>query len=470
MALELLAEEIRIERHLAGGDLHDAEPFEEPAALVAVFLHELVVGRGVVERGARVAVHVRKDEADVVLVDQVEVRPLDEDPPELLVDAFDARLLRRAVRVAVEDPGARDELVGVVVRAGVLGHHGIGERCAVVLGEAREELHEERPPRDAVEHVDDPRPRLGRLALLVEGEDEAALEDQREQDASSDLPLERAGLDDLDAGMLHLPVDEELVRASDAAFRVGLRDDVLRPRLAHAGVGEVAAADVEEPASDVGVDGLLAHARERPGVGDHDVPDGLVLPEPVLQRLVHLRERGVARVHALARVVQLRFAVGLRVLREIVLPGQVAGRLVPASVADEGRREKPLAGADLVVLALQEALVAVLAPLAHAAVRVADLRPPAFPVPPARRVRGLEALGRIDAPRLDLVGDGLRRPADQLCDLGDGEAAAKPVLDAVPVDDGHLCHVVSPFVNPAFPRGRHVRVGAGMNSLPNLKR
>ncbi len=100
----------------------------------------------------------------------------------------------------------------------------------------------------------------------------------------------------------------------------------------------------------------------------------------------------------------------------------------------------------------------------------ADLRPPAFPVPPARRVRRLETFGRVDAPRLDLVGDGLRGPADQLCDLGDGEAAAKPVLDAVPVDDGHLCHVVSPFVNPAFPRGRHVRVGAERNSIPNLKR
>ena len=47
MTFELLAEEIRIERHLVGGDLHDAEPFEEPAALLAVFLHELVIGRGV---------------------------------------------------------------------------------------------------------------------------------------------------------------------------------------------------------------------------------------------------------------------------------------------------------------------------------------------------------------------------------------------------------------------------------------
>lgn len=80
-----------------------------------------------------------------------------------------------------------------------------------------------------------------------------------------------------------------------------------------------------------------------------------------------------------------------------------------APVADEGWREESLACADLVVPALQKALVAVLAPLVHAAVRVADLRPPAFPVPPARRVRRLETFGRVDAPRLDLVGDGLRR-------------------------------------------------------------
>ena len=114
------------------------------------------------------------------------------------------------------------------------------------------------------------------------------------------------------------------MRASDAAFRVGLRDDVLRSRPARAGVGKVSAPHVEELAPDVGVDGLLAHARESLGIGDHDVPHGLVLPEPVLQRLVHLREHGVARVHALERVVQLRFAVGLRVLRDIVLLGQVA--------------------------------------------------------------------------------------------------------------------------------------------------
>ena len=80
-------------------------------------------------------------------------------------------------------------------------------------------------------------------------------------------------------------------------------------------------------------------------------------------------------------------------------------------------------------------------------------------------LRPLAESMRLDLISLVTVCGGL-----PICDLGDGEAAAKPVLDAVPVDDGHLCHVVSPFVNPAFPRGHHVRVGAERNSLPNLKR
>ena len=54
MALEPLAEDVRVERHLVGGDLHDAETVEEPAPVVPVGLHELVVGRGVAEREAGV--------------------------------------------------------------------------------------------------------------------------------------------------------------------------------------------------------------------------------------------------------------------------------------------------------------------------------------------------------------------------------------------------------------------------------
>lgn len=80
-------------------------------------------------------------------------------------------------------------------------------------------------------------------------------------------------------------------------------------------------------------------------------------------------------------------------------------------------------------------------------------------------LRPLAESMRLDLISLVMVCGGL-----PICDLGDGEAAAKPVLDAVPVDDGHLRHVFSPFVNPAFPRGHHVRVGAERNSLPNLKR
>ncbi len=68
VALELLAEHIRVERHLVRGDLHDSKHVEQPSRFRAVGLHELVVGRGVAKRGARVAVDVREDDVDVVLV------------------------------------------------------------------------------------------------------------------------------------------------------------------------------------------------------------------------------------------------------------------------------------------------------------------------------------------------------------------------------------------------------------------
>ena len=118
----------------------------------------------------------REGDVDVVLVEAVEARALDEDAPQFLVVALDVRLLRGAVRVAVEDPRPRDEPERVVVGPRVLGHDGVGERGPVVLEDRWEELHEQRPPGDAVEHVDDARPRLGGLALLVEGEHELALE------------------------------------------------------------------------------------------------------------------------------------------------------------------------------------------------------------------------------------------------------------------------------------------------------
>ena len=157
-----------------------------------------------------------------------------------------------------------------------------------------------------------------------------------------------------------------------------------------------------------------------------------------------------------ARDVQLRLAVGLGDLGDVELLRQVADALARASVADEGRGDEPVAGAGLVVPALEEALVAVLAPLVHSAVRVADVRAPALSVPPARRVRLLEALVRVDPPVLDLVRYGLRRPLHVGCDLGDRPPAPESILYSFPFDYGHLCHVCLLF-DVGIPAGRRAR-------------
>ena len=100
--------------------------------------------------------------------------------------------------------------------------------------------------------------------------------------------------------------------------------------------------------------------------------------------------------------------------------------------------------------------MAVLAPLVHAAVRVADVRAPALSVPSARRVRLLEPFARVDSPVLDFVGDGLGRPLHVGRDLGDRPPAPESRLYSVSFDDGHLSHVsiLSDVGIPAWRRAR----------------
>ena len=100
-----------------------------------------------------------ESEAYLPLRERVEARSLLEDAPELVVEALDVRLLRRAVRVAEPDVyAARQQLRRVVfgVRAVFLDHLRLGELRAVVGQDRAEEPHEERGPRDAPEHVEDP--------------------------------------------------------------------------------------------------------------------------------------------------------------------------------------------------------------------------------------------------------------------------------------------------------------------------
>ena len=114
VAGELLAEEHGREVDVVRLDAPDAERIEELLPGLAVADHEGVVGGGVVEDAARVAVDVREHEVDVVLGEGLERHALDQDPAGLLVHALGVCLLLRAVRVAVEHAGA------VLVRGGAV--------------------------------------------------------------------------------------------------------------------------------------------------------------------------------------------------------------------------------------------------------------------------------------------------------------------------------------------------------------
>ena len=94
--LVLLAEEERMERHLVGGDADDPELVEERLAFLSVLLDEEVVRRLPSRGFARIAVEVRERQVDLLLRERVEGRSLLEDAPELVVEALDVRLLRRA--------------------------------------------------------------------------------------------------------------------------------------------------------------------------------------------------------------------------------------------------------------------------------------------------------------------------------------------------------------------------------------
>lgn len=170
------------------------------------------------------------------------------------------------------------------------------------------------------------------------------------------------------------------------------------------------------------------------------MPDGLALAEPVPDGGVHVGDLLVRGVDALAALVELRVAVGLRGPGDVELLGQGADALVLAPVADERRRDEAVAGARLELGALEEALVAVLAPLVHAAVRVAYAGAFALPVPFADRVRPAQPLVRVDPPRLELGGDRLWRLPDLGCDLRDAHPALEASFDVLPCLYGHLGH------------------------------
>lgn len=205
--LEALAEQVRVEDHLAGGDAAQAQAPEG-------------------------AVDVAHDQVDVGLGEAVEGDSVLEDAADVAVGALDVGLLRGAVGVGVEHPN------GAVGRSeggdGLLDAGRIGELASVVGEDDREEPLEQLGPRDAPEDAEEARGCVGGPPPAQEGEHEAAGQPDGEEDLASDAPDDGVDLGAfLDAGEAAM-LDELPVGAADA---------LLAAWAPGAGFGEVAAAN-----------------------------------------------------------------------------------------------------------------------------------------------------------------------------------------------------------------------------------
>ena len=476
VAGELLAEEHGREVDVVRLDAPDAERVEELLPVLAVAGHERVVGGGVVEDAARVAVDVREHEVDVVLGEGLERHALDQDPAGLLVHALGVCLLLRAVRVAVEHAGAVLVRGGAVLpllalvlaardeeRVGLDGDR-VGELRAVVRDDDGEEPLEEHRPRGVPEPPEDLRARLGTLRVADEAQREVVLvEDEREDVPPVPLlALEpvHLGLAVSERGVGDPVRDQVLVGSPDAALGVGLRDGARLPRLARAGEGEVAPDGVERLQVHVVVHGALAEAEEV-RVVRHDVPHGMPLARASREHLVDPRELLVGGVNAPARLVEQPLVVGLGSAGDVELLRQRAAPLPLAAVAGERRRRQAAAGARQEVGAGLDAADAALAELPHPAVDRAHLGAPAGAVERACGARRpAHALVAVDSPVLDLPGDGAVGPPELARDLRDQPPQPEQslYLDAVRVVHV-LCHVVVSFLVPVG-KGRAERPSA----------
>ena len=440
--LVLLAEEERMERHLVGGDADDPELVEERLAFLSVLLDEEVVRRLPSRGFARIAVEVRERQVDLLLRERVEGRSLLEDAPELVVEALDVRLLRRAVRIREPDvDAARQELRRVVLRVGtvVLDHHGIGELGAVVGQGIQEQLAEESWPGDRPEHVEYPRAGLRGLLVPQERQREPRLgEGHREEQLPADRAddgVELAG-DDL-PDVFPEPAPHVLDRPPDAALGVGLRLGLLVRLLACSREGEVVRLRAEQPVCDPAVDRAFRVAAEDLGIGRDDGHRRLSLPDARGKDLVHLLDGRLVRMHARARKAALGFVLFLRDRGDVELLRERAGALLLASVADEGRvgksRTRRLAEVRTGLEALRLALAL---PVAEAV----EACPRAFVEMGAEPVRASVALVTRDAVLEELVADRGRVSPDVLGDFWHGEAAPDEELYSVPYVDDHVFH------------------------------
>ena len=440
--LLLDAEELRLEDDVVRPDPADVEEVRD---IRPELLREQVVRGPVGERGPDVAVDVRHHQVDVLLGEVVERRrqqvavALGEDEADALVVALGVRLLAGRSRVAVEEVG---DAVALAVE---LDGPRVAELGAVVGEHHDEHLAHDGEPRVLAELPDEPladRPEgrghvRGCLRVEEEGQHERmGHEHEREQHLAALGSLHGVHLRHRKSG---IPFDEPVVVGHgpvDAAPRVHLVLDA--PALARgepALARQVPVPGLQEPAVDVAVDGLLAD-------GDHVgvVDDGRVHRLPVrgerVDEPVHRHELLFGDVRPFARLREDCPVVLLRVVRDVEPLHERALRLLRASVADEGRGlQLPAllldvvraAGVALAAEAAEHAAVRVKAPHAGGVAPLAVVAVDAAVVDASDR-----SLQGPDRAVHDLAHDGLRRPAEGLCDPVRRPAVVKHLLDALP--------------------------------------
>ena len=445
--LVLPSEKEGVKRDLVRRDADDVERVEEGLAFRAMPLDEDVVRRSAAEGLAGIAVEVREREVDLPLRERIEARSLLEDAPELVVEAFDVRFLRRAVRIAephVHATGQELRRVVIGIRTVLLNHHRLREFRAVVREYRTEEPHEKGGSRNAPERVEDPGAGLCGLLVAEEGEGEARIgEDHREEDLSADGSDDRVQLAGDDPLMLPEPFPHLADGAPDAApgRRLDLRLPVRLP--ARSREGKVAAPGGEEPVSDPSVHGTPPVALEDAGVRPDDGAYGLSLLEPGGDDPVHLPDLLLVGMDAGAGRTERSLVVRLSGLGDVVLLAEGAVVLPLAPVADERGPGETVAGPLAEVGAGLEALGLVLAK-SLAGGRVA--REAALPVVGAETVRAPVPPVAVDTAVEQLVGDGLGGPAHVIGDPLHRPPEAGEEAEPFPVVQLHVFHVCLPFL------------------------
>lgn len=444
--LVLLPEKEGVKRDLVRLDADDAERIEKRLAFRAMLFDEDIIGCPAAEGLAGIAVEVRECEVDLLLRKRIKARSLLEDAPELVVEALDVRLLRRAVRVAEPHPDAAwKELrrVAFGVRAVFLDHLRLGELRAVVGQDCAEEPHEEGCSRNAPEHVEDPGAGLRGPLVAKEGESETRIgEHHREEDLPADRAYDRVELARDDALVLPEPLPHLADGASDAALGGRLGLGLLARLPARSRERKVAALGGEEPVSDPSVHGTPPVSLEDVGVRPDDGAHGLSPLEAGGDDLVHLPDLLLVGMNPGAGRVKRSFVVRLSRLGDVVLLAERAVVLLLAPVADE--RGPGEAVADLLAEAGAglEALGLVLAKsLARRGVGLE----PATLVVRAETVRASVALVAVHPAVEQLVGDGLGAPAQVFGDPPHRPPETREEPESLPVFQLHVLHCRLPF-------------------------